>query len=520
MSNKKSVFVSYARADKEIVEPFVKRINEELGIRCWIDKHDIESGSEFEKRIKNAIDEAKVVLFFHSEKSLLSEWTYREMMYANNQEDIFIVPIIIDGDRMRGWFNVEFGSKDAINIKNHENVEKLLTDLRRWIGKPKTCVWAGKTISVKLQNSKKICEDKLMDTLAECVKEVGYQTVMDLHLTPNKFELVHLIDNPNLSLLPVKIGRKTIYIQNLQAKKITEMLVQISERLGLGWTIYSHCAEDKEPVEDILRELKATKAKEREPYEIRAFRTFASMYIDRDEPNYELGIESLMALAEQNDADAWNQLGLVYDDSKYEGRDIRLAMLCYQYAMELGSAYGAINLAYIYNSGTDVERNFDKVVTYLRKAEELGNCKNENLGMAYFDIATIGDDKENGFVLDCICKSARLGNRKAQEYLEAYSDFCKGAHTKNFILKIENIVETEEGNPVVCGEIQQGYITPSGNVNICHAGNEDLRTIKSIWINGKQHDFAMPGFYVGLELDKAKDSNYAIDDLVTWKKFQ
>lgn len=519
MKNSKTVFVSYARADKSIVEPFVAKINEKLNIQCWLDKHDIESGSEFEKRIKFAIDNAKVVLFFHSENSLLSEWTYREMMYAKEQEDTFIVPVIIQGNDMRGWFKVEFGSKDAININNEENVSKLFNDLRKWIGKPETHVWAGKTISVKLPNKKRICEDKLMDTLAACIKEAGIQEVHELHLKPNKFDLVHLIDNPNLSLLPVKAGRKTMFVQNLQAKNITDMLKQISESLDLGWTIYSHCVEEEEPPIDILRDIREAQFKHRDSSEMNALRVGADHYLYGDKPNIEMGLECLKALAAQDDAEAWNHLGLIYGNENYEDHDIRIAIQCYQYAMELGFSNGAINLAYLYLWGNGVDCDSDKAIELLEKAEELGNCSDEDLGLAYFDIAIVSEEEGDSFVIENICKAAKFGCKIAQEYLDAYNDYCKGQHSKSFVLEIENIVTTDEGECVVCGEIQQGYITPFDSVRIRHKDKILERKIGGVWRNGVLIDDALPGMYIGLELRESRITQFAVGDLVVLGDF-
>ena len=96
----KEIFISYSRYDKTKVLPLVERINNELGIQCWIDLKGIESGEEFEDVIMQAIEESKIVLFMLSDNSLNSQWTKREVYYAEG-EGKKIVPILVDGDKLR-----------------------------------------------------------------------------------------------------------------------------------------------------------------------------------------------------------------------------------------------------------------------------------------------------------------------------------------------------------------------------------------------------------------------------------
>ena len=133
MENYKPIFISYSRIDKNIVFPFIKRIENELNTTCWIDSEGIESGSQFEEVIVNAIDESKVVLFMLSDSSINSKWTRREVLYAED-EGKRIVPIVIDGNGLRKWFKFHFGNLDYIDIYEEEQCDKLLNNLASWIG--------------------------------------------------------------------------------------------------------------------------------------------------------------------------------------------------------------------------------------------------------------------------------------------------------------------------------------------------------------------------------------------------
>lgn len=133
MKNSKPIFISYSRLDKDIVFPFVKRIEQELNTTCWIDSEGIESGSQFEEVIVNAIEESNVVLFMLSDSSINSKWTKREVLYAEDERKR-IVPVVVDKKGLRKWFKFHFGNVDYIDINNEGQCDKLLNNLASWIG--------------------------------------------------------------------------------------------------------------------------------------------------------------------------------------------------------------------------------------------------------------------------------------------------------------------------------------------------------------------------------------------------
>lgn len=67
---KNDIFISYSRHDRDVVFPFVKRIEQELDTTCWVDYEGIESGTQFEEVIMDAIEALKVVLFMLSYNSI------------------------------------------------------------------------------------------------------------------------------------------------------------------------------------------------------------------------------------------------------------------------------------------------------------------------------------------------------------------------------------------------------------------------------------------------------------------
>lgn len=59
-------------------------------------------------------------------------------MYAED-EGKRIVPVLVNGERLRGWFKFHFGNVDYICINNEEQKAKLIRDLSRWTGTTRDC---------------------------------------------------------------------------------------------------------------------------------------------------------------------------------------------------------------------------------------------------------------------------------------------------------------------------------------------------------------------------------------------
>lgn len=130
---KKQIFISYSRKDLAVVEPFVKEIEARTGLRCWIDWTGIESGAKFEKKIVEAIDQVDVVLFFLSDNSMASDYTEMEISYAYNTKKR-VVPVMLDGGQLRGWFLFKFGSISFIDCNESRQVDTLMSNLVTWCG--------------------------------------------------------------------------------------------------------------------------------------------------------------------------------------------------------------------------------------------------------------------------------------------------------------------------------------------------------------------------------------------------
>lgn len=134
MSPKKfDVFISYSRRDFDEVNEMVTRIQKALPwINIWFDLTGIESGDEFQNKIISAIDNSSIVIFALSDNSITkSKWTKKEVTYANNKSKR-IIPILLKGAKLDGWFLFEFGNIDCININIDLQWNKLIRNLSGW----------------------------------------------------------------------------------------------------------------------------------------------------------------------------------------------------------------------------------------------------------------------------------------------------------------------------------------------------------------------------------------------------
>ena len=197
MENSKPIFISYSRIDKNIVFPFVKRIEQELNTTCWIDFEGIEGGSQFEEVIVNAIDESKVVLFMLSDSSINSMWTRREVFYAED-EGKKIVPIVIDGKGLRKWFKFHFGNVDYIDIQDEEQCDKLLNNLASWIG-------------VKRMSKKNNSTEKSEDFFKPQIKISADKTIITLSI------------RNGLNLILKKDAERNCFVGEVPVQEILEM---------------------------------------------------------------------------------------------------------------------------------------------------------------------------------------------------------------------------------------------------------------------------------------------------------
>ena len=132
---KYDVFISYSRKDLNLVEKFVKDLKARIpNLTYWFDLTGIESAEEFDEKIINAIDNSSYVVYFLSPNSMKSRWTKEEVMYAKNCGKK-VIPVLLNGVTLEGWFLFHFGRVDCIDLSKKEQVNKFIKNLSGWTKK-------------------------------------------------------------------------------------------------------------------------------------------------------------------------------------------------------------------------------------------------------------------------------------------------------------------------------------------------------------------------------------------------
>ena len=135
---KYDVFISYSRKDFDEVKQLIDFIKQHIPtLTYWFDLTGIESGDEFEDKIISAIDDSAYVIFALSDNSIESNWTKDEVTYAKNT-DKKVIPILLKGAKLKGWFLFKFGRIDCIDSTDHRQMDKFLENLSNWTGKALT----------------------------------------------------------------------------------------------------------------------------------------------------------------------------------------------------------------------------------------------------------------------------------------------------------------------------------------------------------------------------------------------
>ena len=183
---KYDIFISYSRKDFEEVNRFVGMLKERIpSLTCWFDITGIESGDEFEDKIITAIDNSAYVLFALSDHSIQSQWTKDEVMYAkNSNSNKKVIPLLLKGAQLKGWFLFKFGRIDCIDTTNSLQIEKLVKNLTDWTGKATATADSSEhtPTSQKIQTSPSTFSGADRQTKKEPVKKDLHEAV-DLGLS-------------------------------------------------------------------------------------------------------------------------------------------------------------------------------------------------------------------------------------------------------------------------------------------------------------------------------------------------
>lgn len=129
----KKIFISYSRGDKNTVFAIKSEIEQHIGNQCWIDLNGIESDKEFSDIIISAINNCEIFIFMYSRKSSVSEWTRKELNFAEKKKKRVIF-VNIDNSELSDWYLFNYSGRDIISYSKKEEMSKLFRDLKTWCG--------------------------------------------------------------------------------------------------------------------------------------------------------------------------------------------------------------------------------------------------------------------------------------------------------------------------------------------------------------------------------------------------
>ena len=190
------IFISYSRSDYSTVTQLIREIEHLTGEgTCWFDLTGIESDSQFIDVIIDAIDHADIFLFMYSQHSERSEWTRKEIEYANGEKKR-IVFVKIDNTPLSKYFKFQFSGHDIIDISDRLQKQKLFGDL--------TC-WCGQTTAAE-----KTKEDE----------EEGSAEGTSIDITESASPIIQAFERIKGSLNPVCLGRAVKFVLHLFIKTL------------------------------------------------------------------------------------------------------------------------------------------------------------------------------------------------------------------------------------------------------------------------------------------------------------
>lgn len=135
----REIFISYSRKDISLVKSIISDIEHEIGIDCWQDINEILSDEQdYLNRIAEGIEKCKVFLFMLSKSSQESEHAVGELVAALKQQHngVHVAVVNIDNCEMNTKFTVRFATLNIISWMNTSQRDRLMSDLRQWLGKP------------------------------------------------------------------------------------------------------------------------------------------------------------------------------------------------------------------------------------------------------------------------------------------------------------------------------------------------------------------------------------------------
>lgn len=389
------IFISYSRKDLQQVIAIRDELKEKLGANAWIDIKGIESGEQFVNVIIEAIDSAKVVLFMVSAASMQSEYSKKEIMYAKNVGKK-IVPVILDGSSLSGWFLFEFGVVDYVDIRSELHKQKFFENLKSWLG---------------LDNSGQGPQD-YFDVGLHYYLKGDYAVALEWFRKSAEFEYAEALYYIGICYQYGK-GADVDYAQALRwyQKAAAHEYADAQFQIGL---LYKYGLGVKLDLEEALGWYRkaAQQGNLKAEYEIGK-----CYYYGRGVPiDYAQAIHWFSAAAEKGFVNAESALAYCYLCGEGVEKDAVKAVYWYEKAARGGTPGAQYHLGYCYYHGLGTAQDYEKAVFWFEQASAKNHAASEfYLGLCYLNGQGVKRDEAEARVR--FRKAKKQGLEDAAKYL-------------------------------------------------------------------------------------------------------
>lgn len=341
------VFISYSRKNLQRVQDIRIQIENAIGINCWMDLKNIESGAvRFTHDIVDGINRCNVFLFMLSLDSQISEFAIRELNYAYSKKKKVVI-ININNCALTDEFLFMYGLTNMVFWDNKEQKENLIRDLKIWI-KDKVEL----EINLYAHGKKMLKEGKVSSALVLLKRSAN----LDYSLAQRELALHFFLKNDY---------SQTLYWAQKAADKNDAVSLYL---IGMLYNNGKGVPRDNNKAIRYL--LKASDLGfDTAQYKLGQF-YYYGIGVDI---NYSEALKWFMKAALQGHKEAQAVVGLCYYHGRGVPKDLKECFSWVHRAASQGEMSAQVLLASLYQTGGGVNKNIKEAIIWYEKAAKQGN---------------------------------------------------------------------------------------------------------------------------------------------------